>query len=54
MIIEIIACAALLGFIAFAGWMAFHRLPRPDTPPKLTVFTIMEDRIRQIPGKDQD
>ena len=23
-------------------------------PPKLTIFTTMEDRIRQIPPKDQD
>ena len=54
MIIEIIACAALIGFVAFAWWIAFHRLPRPDKPPKLTIFTTMEDRIRQTPRKDQD
>lgn len=54
MMIDVIACAALVGFVAFAWWLAFHRLPRPDKPPRLTVFTAMEDRIRQVPPKDQD
>ena len=54
MILELLACAGLVGFIALAWWMAFDRPPRPDTPPRLTVFTTMEDRIRQTPRKDQD
>ncbi len=52
MMVEIILCAALVGFIAFAWWFSFHHLPRPKTPPRLTVFTTMEERIRQIPTRE--